>query len=106
MQRFDEVDSGDWQATLSWPIDGWFGQSLQNKPYLDVSSNGQVCVTDPEGYRVLCFDRDGEFLVGWGDIGSGAGQFDIPVGLAFDGEELWVVDHGNARLMEFSPFNQ
>jgi uncharacterized protein (TIGR03663 family) len=104
VQVFEEVEDQGWQAVLSWPIDGWFGQSLQNKPYIDVASNGQVCVSDPEGYRVLCFDDQGEFIVGWGDVGTGVNQFDVPVGVEFSGDQLWVIDFGNARLMQFSPF--
>lgn len=102
IQAFRETVSGRFEAVAEWPIEGWFGQSLDNKPYLAVSRQGPVCASDPEGYRILCFDRDGQFVMGWGSHGAGLGQFGLPVGLAFDDERrLWVVDSGNQRLMRF-----
>lgn len=102
IQVFQETLPGTFEATAEWAIDGWYGQSLENKPYLDVSSMGSVCTTDPEGYRVLCFNEEGEFLIGWGQYGTAEFQFDILSGISFgDDESLWVVDSGNHRLMEF-----
>lgn len=103
VQVFDETSPNVFEATAEWPVDAWFGQSLDNKPYLTVSENGQVCLSDPEGYRVICFSSDGTFLTSWGDRGTGDGQFGLPIGVAFQGGHLWVVDSGNNRLMEFSP---
>jgi DNA-binding beta-propeller fold protein YncE len=102
VQVFEEVSQSVWTAVAEWPIEGWFGQSLENKPYLAVSRLGTVCVSDPEGYRVLCFTPEGEFVLGWGGFGSSAGQFASPVGLGFTSTgDLWVVDSGNDRLMRF-----
>ncbi len=44
-----------------WDVYGWFGQSLQNKPFIAVDSRGRVFVTDPESYRVLEFSATGAF---------------------------------------------
>ncbi len=99
---FQEVGESFFEAVAEWPIDGWFGQSLDNKPYLAVGDEGMICASDPEGYRVLCFDPDGEFSVGWGGYGTSDSQFGLPMGLAFDPEgNLWVVDGANDRLMRF-----
>jgi DNA-binding beta-propeller fold protein YncE len=103
IQVFDETSSNVFEPTAEWPVDAWFGQSLDNKPYLAVSDDGRVCVTDPEGYRVICFSTDGTFLTAWGDRGTGETQFGLPIGVAFQGSHLWVVDSGNSRIMEFSP---
>ena len=63
-----------------------------------------ICVTDPEGYRVLCFNQIGEFLKGWGDYGYDFSSFGLPSGIAFSQEGyLWVSDAGNNRLMRFRP---
>jgi hypothetical protein len=51
----------------------------------------------------LCFDADGTFSVAWGDLGSSVDRFGLPSGLAFAGQDLWVVDNGNLRLMRFAP---
>jgi hypothetical protein len=42
-----------------WDVYGWFGQSLDNKPFIAVDDNLHVFITDPEGYRVMEFDREG-----------------------------------------------
>lgn len=87
-----------------WPVVAWFGQSLENKPYMAIGPDDQVCVTDPEGYRVLCFDPTGEFLFGWGSYGTGLNQFDLPSGIAFDPQgSVWIADSKNGRIMRF-PF--
>ncbi|MDX1601061.1 MAG: NHL repeat-containing protein, partial [Anaerolineales bacterium] len=104
VQVFEETSEATFEPVDEWSLEAWYGQSLNNKPYLDVSSQGRACISDPEGYRILCFDESGEFLLGWGDAGTAAGQFGLPVGVAFDGQgALWVVDNGNNRLMRFSP---
>jgi uncharacterized protein (TIGR03663 family) len=86
-----------------WEIVGWYGQSLDNKPYIQVDDNGHVYVSDPEGYRILEFTSDGEFIRFWGNYGSGADSFTLPTGLFFDPATgtIWVADSGNNRFMRF-----
>ena len=104
VQVFEEITEGSFEAILEWPIAGWFGQSPDNKPFLDVSPSGEVCATDPDGYRVLCFTPEGDFLFGWGDYGDSESQFNKPSGLSFDSEgRLWLVDSKNGRLIRFNP---
>ncbi|HEB63921.1 MAG TPA: 6-bladed beta-propeller, partial [Chloroflexi bacterium] len=73
-----------------------------NKPYIAVLANGNVALSDPEGYRVIEFTPAGEAVRVWGDFGSGAGEFGLPIGLAADAEGgLWVADAANGRVMYF-----
>jgi predicted membrane-bound mannosyltransferase/DNA-binding beta-propeller fold protein YncE len=103
VQIFSEGDPNVWQALRSWSLDAWLTNSLENKPYLDISQNGDVCASDPDGFRMLCFDATGAFLAGWGTPGSDLTQFGLPVGVAFDSAcGLWVADTGNNRLMHFT----
>jgi uncharacterized protein (TIGR03663 family) len=103
IQAFREDATGSFQPVGEWLMEAWYGQSLNNKPYLAVGPDGQVCTSDPEGFRILCFTSDGTFTVGWGGQGIGPEQFGMPVGVAFDAQgELWVVDTGNNRLMRFA----
>jgi hypothetical protein len=85
-----------------WTLDAWLSDSLDNKPYLDVFG-GRICTSDPDGYRLLCFNKSGEFLAGWGSPGADLTQFGLPAGVAFDSAcGLWVGDSGNDRLMHFT----
>jgi sugar lactone lactonase YvrE len=86
-----------------WNIVGWYGQSLDNKPYLAVDAQGHVYVSDPEGYRVLEFDNQGEFIHYWGDYGDDLAGFNLPNGISIDAQGgLWVADSGNHRILHFT----
>jgi uncharacterized protein (TIGR03663 family) len=89
-----------------WPITGWYGQSVVNKPYLAVAE-GRVYVTDPEGYRVLVFDQSGEFVATFGEYGFDSKSFALPTGITVDGEgNVYVIDSANHRVMKFAPISQ
>jgi DNA-binding beta-propeller fold protein YncE len=99
------ADGLSFTPLLQWDIRGWYGQSLDNKPYVAVDKSRRVFVSDPDGYRILEFDgTSGAFLRLWGDIGDDAASFKIPSGVALDPQgRLWVSDSGNNRLMRFTP---
>jgi sugar lactone lactonase YvrE len=104
VQVFDDpVDQ--YEPVYEWTLDSWFGQSLENKPYLGIDERGVLCTTDPEGFRILCFNLAGEFLIGWGGaFGLEANQFNILSGIDIaDSGAVWVVDSGNHRIMRFQP---
>jgi DNA-binding beta-propeller fold protein YncE len=87
-----------------WEIVGWYGQSLDNKPYLAVDNLGNVYISDPEGYRILQFDTSGSFIHFWGDFGSDTLGLNLPTGITADNQNyLWVVDTGNHRILRFTP---
>jgi predicted membrane-bound mannosyltransferase/sugar lactone lactonase YvrE len=103
IQVFEEFEPNRFEVSKSWLISGWYGQSLDNKPYVAIAPSGDVCVSDPEGPRVLCFDPEGGFLTGWGAAEDATTDLGIPIGLAFDSAcGLWVSDSINSRLMHFS----
>jgi DNA-binding beta-propeller fold protein YncE len=86
-----------------WDLSAWYGQSLDNKPYLAVDNRGHVFVTDPDGYRVIEFTSEGGFIRFWGDYGGTAETFGMPAGIAVDASGgIWVTDAGNNRLMHFT----
>ena len=87
-----------------WDIHGWYGQSLENKPYVAVSEDGtNVYITDPEGYRVIQFDNMGNYIRSWGDYSPGYDGFGLPAGIAADGSGgVWVSDAGNNVILHFS----
>jgi DNA-binding beta-propeller fold protein YncE len=103
VQVFAQDDQGGYQPLNAWDVYAWFGQSLDNKPYLDVAENGHVFVTDPEGYRVLEFTRDGQIVRFWGDYSTGPDGFGLAAGVAVDPQGgIWVTDAGNSRIMHFN----
>ncbi len=96
--------TGEYLFAREWTISGWFGQSLDNKPYLALDAAGRLYVTDPEGYRILVFASDGKFLTTWGDFGSDNSTFALVSGIAVDTSgNIYVSDGGNQRLMKFPP---
>lgn len=99
LQVFEERAALQFDAVGEWPIEAWFGQSIENKPYIAVSPQGQLCATDPEGGRVLCFTREGDYLLGFTSRGM-----ILPAGIAFDPDcRLWVSDAGSDRVIRFDP---
>jgi uncharacterized protein (TIGR03663 family) len=105
-QRVQVLSSADgltYTPVKEWPIAGWLSQSLDNKPYLAIAPNGHVLVTDPEGYRVIEFDGNGQFMRVWGEFGADNATFGLPSGIAADAKgNIWVTDAGNNRVMRFS----
>ena len=102
IQVFELTEEGVFIPSRNWEVPGWYGQSLDNKPYLAVDSLGRVFAADPEGYRVLVFSSGGEALLSWGDYGTGADGFGLTASVANapDGG-FWVTDAGNHRILYF-----
>jgi DNA-binding beta-propeller fold protein YncE len=87
---------------ITWDIDAWFSDSLENKPFLAVDGAYTTYVGDPVMGRVLIFDQQGNFMRAFGGFGSGPTEIGIVGGLAIDSEgEVWVADALNNRLMRF-----
>ncbi len=96
-------DSLNYPTNITWDVEAWYGDSLDNKPFLAIDANNNVFVADPIMGRILAFDEFGDFLAGWGSYGSGPGEIAIVGGLAVDEEgRVWVTDAGNDRLMRFT----
>jgi sugar lactone lactonase YvrE len=105
IQAFQPTEGG-FVFLREWPIYGWFGQSLDNKPYLAVDAAGRVYASDPEGYRVLVFSPQGDLLAWWGDYGTPPEGLGVVNGLAVDESgRLWVADASNGLVVRFPPWN-
>ncbi|MEO8497889.1 MAG: peptidyl-alpha-hydroxyglycine alpha-amidating lyase family protein [Planctomycetota bacterium] len=71
---------------------------------LIVGAEGDLFITDGYGNaRVHRFSADGELLASWGSPGSRPGQFNVPHGIGWDGERLYVADRENSRVQIFTP---
>ncbi|MFA5835988.1 MAG: glycosyltransferase family 39 protein [Bellilinea sp.] len=99
------LDPDSLQANMVrfWDVSAWYGSSLENKPYIAVDQAGHVFITDPEGYRVLEFTGEGEFVRGWGDYSPSSDGFGLPSGIEVDAEgRIWVSDAGNNLVLRFT----
>ncbi len=68
-----------------------------------ILKDGSFYVSDGYGNtRVAKFSVEGEFQFQWGERGSNEGQFDLPHGIAVDGESrVYVADRSNSRIQVF-----
>jgi predicted membrane-bound mannosyltransferase/DNA-binding beta-propeller fold protein YncE len=104
VQTFQALDDGlTFTPVRQWDVYGWFGQSLENKPFIAVNAQKHVFITDPEGYRVMEFSNQGELLRVWGDFGSTNAGFGLASGIAVDPEgHVWVTDGLYNRILRFT----
>lgn len=88
-----------------WPAAGWDSQDIYDKPYLDVATSGEVYVTDPQFYRVIVYQPNGEIKASFGTFGTGGTNFDLPTGIAVDPATgvVLVTDANNNRVQSFPP---
>ena len=68
-----------------------------------IAPNGDFFVSDGYGNsRVVKFNKDGEFLLTWGEPGSEPGQFNLPHGITLDRDgRVYVADRTNLRVQVF-----
>ena len=87
-------------AFAEWPVDGWYGQSVENKPFIAVDTYGNFTVTDPELCRLITFSSAGQPIRVLD--GCSSGTLVLPNGIASDGSGgLWVTDAGNGTIVHF-----
>ena len=70
---------------------------------IDIDKDGNVYVTDTGNNRIQKFDSDGNFLLKWGEEGSGDGQFIKLHDIAADpsGKFVYTLELKNHRVQKF-----
>ncbi len=107
-----------------WGTTGHGAGQLANPQGIAADRNGHVYVADQANERIDEFSANGGFIkaYGWGVVdgmsqfetctttcqtgvaGNGAGQLDLPTGIATDaGGTVWVADTSNFRIDKFNP---
>ena len=82
------------------PVDGMFRQVTDVA--WDTAGNAYIS----DGYvnsRVAKVDKDGNWLMSWGEPGDQPGQFNVPHSIAIDAQNnVYVADRGNRRIQVFN----
>lgn len=106
IQVFDSAGNflREWGASADPPGDGEFVWATS----VAIAPDGRVFVSDQGeltglwGHDVQVFDAAGGFSLRWGSMGSGAGEFYHPFGVAFDSAgDVYVADSANYRIQKF-----
>ncbi len=67
-----------------------------------VDSKGFVYVCDADNHRIQKFDSNGNYLAKWGSFGIGNNQFNRPEFIAISGNEIYITDKANNRVVKYS----
>ena len=103
IQSFTESSPNVFTPLKQWEVSAWYGQSLDNKPYLTIDEKNNIYISDPEAYRIIEFTPDGQYVRSWGDFGNSMDTFGITNGLTADKKGgIWLSDAGNHRLIHFT----
>lgn len=98
VQRFSS--SGQFEHVWEMPDNA----ATQGKPSgMCVDYLGRVFVADTHQHRVVVFDREGNELFRFGELGMGPGQFMLPTDVAVDSQGFIYVSEygGNDRISKF-----
>jgi len=104
IQVFSPDTDGIAQYFLTkWDVEGWYGQSLDNKPYLTVGADGNIYTSDPELSRIIAYSPSGEVITTWGTQGESLTEMNYPTGIYGDEDGgIWISDTKNNRILRFS----
>ncbi len=99
-----DASGNNYLPLRNWDVSAWFGQSLDNKPYIALDSANNVYVTDPEGQRVLIFNSEGKYLRGIDSTNPDGGvNFALASGIAIDAQDhVFVSDGSGNSIMRFT----
>lgn len=102
VQIFVADESGTVYSPIgAFDVDAWYGTGIDNKPYIAISPESTIVISDPDSGRILEFNQQGEFLNGWEGLSTSSDVFTKPFGLDFDEQgNLWVSD-GSANLLAY-----
>lgn len=69
---------------------------------LAIDRQGSLFVVDNGNNRIQKFDRNGSFILLWGNFGAANGNFNNPTGVACDAQgDVYVADTNNHRIQKF-----
>jgi len=102
VQIFEPDTSGTVFTPINnFDVNGWYGQSIDNKPYLAVDKSDHIYITDPEIGRILEFSPTGEFLNGYQDINTSDDLHANPFGIDIDENGILWFGDASANIISF-----
>lgn len=82
-----QVFTSDGLYVRQWPVEAWFAQTNE-RAYIALDEQDNVYITDPEAFRVIVFNSQGNFLYSFGDFGT----IGLAGGIVIDGDRLFLSD--------------
>ena len=97
MQSFLATGNNAGYAPLyQWDVNSWYGQDLENKPYIAIGSDGRILVADPIFSSITLFEPDGTYVATLQDANNGLG---MASGLAVTDDGLLLVSDGSNNVI-------
>jgi sugar lactone lactonase YvrE len=87
---------GEYVALRQWDVNAWYGQDLENKPYLTIAPDGRILVADPIYAVIYVYDPDGTYVATLQDVNSGLGMVS---GLVVSNDGLLYVSDGKNNVI-------
>ena len=85
----------------SFDVSAWYGQGIDNKPYITTDAEDNIYLSDPEVGRILKFNASGDYLMGYQDINTSEDLLSYPFGMDVDkAGNLWFSD-GASDVLSF-----
>jgi len=102
VQIFETNETGfEFTPIESFDVSAWYGQGIDNKPYLTTDLEGNIFITDPEIGRILKFSAKGKYLQGYQDINISEDLIGYPYGMHVDETgNLWFSD-ASSNVLSF-----
>ncbi len=104
VQVFDVSGSNPatFRVTDTFDVQAWYSQSLDNKPYLAFTKEGNILITDPESYLVWEYALDGKLVRSWNGGGGDIDTPSMPTGITVDNSgAVWIVNTTGASVNKF-----
>lgn len=104
IQRFGPGGTHQWSLPPNTTQAGSTATRFNVATAVETGPEGRIYVADFYNHRIKIVSPEGKRLAMFGEKGTGEGQFDRPIDMAFDESgTLYVVDFGNDRIQQFEP---
>ncbi|MHC1772284.1 MAG: glycosyltransferase family 39 protein [Flexilinea sp.] len=95
-------DPSTYTVVASFEVQAWYSQSLDNKPYIAFSKDGDIMITDPEGYLIWEYSMDGNLIRSWNGGGGNIDAVSMPSGITVDSDgSVWIVNTNADQVNKF-----